>query len=346
MIFHIVLSLLSVSLLVSASNRIYSSGTRMLKHRRIGGINNNSTAGDYRRAPKLFRVTDQYTGSNFFDGWDFFSQADPTNGNVNYLNKNDAFAKKLAFVENGTAVMKVDDTNFIGAGQNRDSVRIASTKTYTGGLFVLDVQTMPHGCGVWPAWWTVGSEWPNNGEIDILEGVHDQQFNQMTLHTAAGCSLDTGLIKPKSTILTRDCNAAVNFNTGCAFLDTDTASYGAGLNAAGGGVFAMLWDDDGISVWFFPRNSVPADLQNLTDKGAMANPTTWGVPKAHWASSGCSTTKFFKNHSLVFDTTLCGDWAGATYSSAGCPGTCADRLKDPANFKDAVWRINSVTVMN
>lgn len=348
MIFHIVLSLLSLPLLVSASGHTIKSGTRMLKHRRVNtSTNATATTNVHRRVPKAFKITDQYTGSNFFDGWDFFSEADPTNGNVNYLNKTDAVAKKLVFVENGTAVMKVDDTNFIGAGQNRDSVRISTTKSYTGGLFVLDVQTMPHGCGVWPAWWTVGPSWPNGGEIDILEGVHDQQFNQMTLHTASGCVLDPGLEKLKSTIISKDCNAAVNFNAGCAYLDNDAASYGAGLNAAGGGVFAMLWDDNGISVWFFPRKSVPQDLECLTDsKSATADPTTWGPPKAHWASSACSTSKFFKDHSLVFDTTLCGDWAGATYASAGCPGTCADRLKDPANFKDAVWRINSVTVLN
>lgn len=347
MIFHTLVAL-ALPLLASASNHALTGGTRMLKHRRANS--NYTTINTYQPAAKTYKITDQYAGSNFFDGWDFFSETDPTNGNVNYLNKADAFAKKLAYVENGTAVMQVDNTNFIGAGQNRNSVRIASTKSYTGGLFVMDVQTMPYGCGVWPAWWTVGPSWPNGGEIDILEGVHDQQFNQMTLHTAAGCTLDTGAQKLKSTILSKDCNAAVNFNTGCAFLDTDTASYGAGLNAAGGGVFAMLWDDDGISVWFFPRASVPADLQAIGAKtinpSATADPTSWGLPKAHWASSACSTSKFFKDHSLVFDTTLCGDWAGATYSSAGCPGTCADRLKDPANFKDAVWRINSVTVLN
>ncbi|KAG9093852.1 hypothetical protein FRC06_011353 [Ceratobasidium sp. 370] len=273
--------------------------------------------------------------SNFFDHWDFFNQADPTNGNVNYLAKPDAISKKLAYVESdGTIVMKVDDTNWVSAGANRDSVRISSSKSYTGGLFVLDVQSMPHGCGVWPAWWTVGPEWPNNGEIDILEGVHDQQFNQMTLHTASGCTLDPSPVKLKSTVLSKDCNAAVNYNTGCAYLDTDTASYGAGLNAAGGGVFAMLWADDAISVWFFPRSTVPSDLQGLKGKtNGTADPSGWGLPKARWASSACSTTKFFKDHSLVFDTTLCGDWAGATYGGAGCPGTCADRLRDPANFK-------------
>lgn len=27
-----------------------------------------------------------------------------------------------------------------------------------------------------------------------------------------------------------------------------------------------------------------------------------------------------------------GDWAGSSYATSGCPGTCAERLMDPANF--------------
>jgi len=321
----------------------------MLRHRKhTARTGLHDTAN--KRASTTYKISDQYAGANFFNGWDFFSETDPTNGNVNYLDRADAISKKLAYVDaNGTAVMQVDNTNWVAAGANRNSVRISSSKTYTGGLFVLDVAAMPHGCGVWPAWWSVGPSWPNGGEIDIVEGVHEQQSNQMTLHTAPGCTIDSALANPKvSTILSTNCDATVNFNAGCAFLDSDTSSYGANLNAAGGGVFAMLWADDGISIWFFPRSKVPSDLKNLKTKsatsGATANPSAWGSPKAFWASTTCSTKKFFNSHSLVFDTTLCGDWAGATYASAGCPGTCADRLKDPSNFQDAVWRINSVTV--
>lgn len=344
------LSVAAMAMSGSASSVYNEDGTRMVKHRKIarsGLHQRHSPAVELEtRAYKKYTLSENYAGSKFFEDWDFFSESDPTNGNVNYLSRAEATSKKLAYVQNGTAIMKVDDTTWVASGGNRNSVRISSAKSFTGGLFVLDVLAMPHGCGVWPAFWTVGPSWPNGGEIDILEGVHNQASNQMTLHTSTGCTLNTGSLKLKSTILSKNCDAAVNSNAGCAFLDPDTASYGAGLNKAGGGVYAMLWDDDGISIWFFARENIPDDITNLksADTGATANPSTWGTPKAHWASTTCSTSKFFKSHNLVFDTTLCGDWAGATYSSAGCPGTCADRLKDPANFKDAVWKINSVSI--
>jgi beta-glucanase (GH16 family) len=53
-------------------------------------------------------------------------------------------------------------------------MRITTTKTYNGGLFIADFERMPFGCSLWPAYWSVGSDWPNGGEIDILEGVNDQ----------------------------------------------------------------------------------------------------------------------------------------------------------------------------
>jgi hypothetical protein len=54
--------------------------------------------------------------------WDFFTEADPTHGNVNYQSKADATAKHLAYVElDGTTVLAVDDTSDVAVGGNRDS---------------------------------------------------------------------------------------------------------------------------------------------------------------------------------------------------------------------------------
>ena len=45
-----------------------------------------------------------------------------------------------------------------------------------------------------------------------------------------------------------DCDAYANSNSGCQTIDTSQASYGTEFNVLKGGVFAMIWADDGIRV--------------------------------------------------------------------------------------------------
>ena len=47
--------------------------------------------------------------------------------------------------------------------------------SWTMGRFVMRAK-IPHGDGMWPAFWTVGEhgEWPSNGEIDIMEYYQDK----------------------------------------------------------------------------------------------------------------------------------------------------------------------------
>lgn len=287
---------------------------------------------------KAWKQTDRYEGENFLAGWDFFRKGDPTHGLVNYVDAETAGKKHLAIVDGNEVVLSVDDKSVLREGDKRDSVRISTKKTYSGGLFIADFKAMPVGCSVWPAYWSVGPNWPSAGEIDVLEGVHNQETNQYTLHTAAGCSLDN-TVKTNGKALGTKCASSGADNTGCAFRDTDTRSYGHGFNKAGGGVYAHLWDSTGIKMWHFARAEIP---QDITD--GKPDPSKWSTPAAQFPSSSCNTAKYFYDHSLVLDTTLCGDWAGATYRSAGCPGTCQQRVADPNNFHDAKWRIKYIAV--
>lgn len=73
-------------------------------------------------------------------------------------------------------------TNVNGAG--RPSVRISTAKAWTHGLFIGDFNHAPGGiCGTWPAFWTLGPNWPYNGEIDILEGANQLTQNTVSLHS-------------------------------------------------------------------------------------------------------------------------------------------------------------------
>ncbi|KAI9572939.1 glycoside hydrolase family 16 protein [Boletus coccyginus] len=286
-------------------------------------------------------IQDTYEGPSFFDTFDFYTGADPTN----FVNQQTAFADDLAYVRSDNKViMKGDNTTSLPVGTNRNSVRISSQAVYNTGLFVLDLDMAPWGCGVWPAFWTLGDgTWPGNGEIDIIEGVHDNEHNQVTWHTAPGCNLTTttnftGTIVETNNVPNLQCNALINNNAGCGITEWSRASYGPYFDSQGGGVFAMKWDSSGIAVWSFYRAAIPQDItQGLPD------PSNWGEPVAALAPTNCNISQYFANHSIIFDITFCGDWAGNSYSTSGCPGTCTQILTDPSNF-NASWIINSLKV--
>lgn len=293
----------------------------------------------------LWVIEDTYAGKTFFDGFDFFAERDPTNGSVEYVNQTVAYANGLAYVTDDDHVfMKGDQWSWLDWGVNRQSVRIESKKHYTTGLFILDLNKAPWGCAIWPAFWTVGmpkSTWPCLGEIDIIEGVHDNSHNQVAWHTAPGCLLtDKPAVNFTGTkVHSNDCDAFINHNAGCGITDWSRASYGPFFEAQGGGIFAMKWDENSIAVWNFYRAAIPRDITTGTP-----NPDQWGTPSAMLDSAGCNIPRFFANHSIVFDITFCGDWAGNSYATSGCPGTCPERLRDPRNFENATWDINTLKV--
>jgi hypothetical protein len=210
---------------------------------------------------------------------------------------------------------------------------------YNAGLFVRDLNSAPWGCGVWPAYWTSGPNWPYGGGIDILEGVNDNEYNQVTWHTAPGCYLTPSDNYTGSLAGNLDCNSTASGSPGCGIIEGSRASYGPYLDAQGGGVYAMEWDNQGISVWNFYRAAVPQDIAD-----GSPDPSNWGKPAAQLSPTGCDLSKYFTNHSIIFDITFCGDWAGTSYADTTCAGTCSDRLMNPNNFVNASWSINSLKV--
>ncbi|KEP51966.1 glycoside hydrolase family 16 protein [Rhizoctonia solani 123E] len=294
---------------------------------------------------KTYSIKDRFAGNNFFNDWWFFNYSDPTNGQVDYLNKEDATSAGLAYVQpDGVAVVKVDNTTKLEKGQPRKSVRIQSNKQYDGGLFVADFLQMPFGCSV--TYWTVGDNWPNNGEIDILENVNLATANQYTLHTGPNstCTLDsnpTAKFKSTSNMMGKVCASKEGANAGCGFSDPEPASYGQAFNDAGGAVIAMEWQNTGIRIWRFKRDSIPVDLQG---DATNPNPDTWGAPVASWTDAACDIANEVKKHNIIINTTLCGGWAGDAYAGSGCPATCTEQIMEPSNYDNAIWKIKSITI--
>ena len=115
----------------------------------------------------------------------------------------------------------------------------------------------------------------------------------------------------------------------------------------------MEWTDETIKVWFMPRGSAAASaLASNSSANASSSPdvSTFGTPVAVF--SGCDVPSHFANHQIVFDTTLCGDWAGqdavwsADATCAAKGATCQAYVAGaPAgDFAEAYWLVNSVKV--
>lgn len=187
----------------------------------------------------------------------------------------------------------------------------------------------------------LGPEWPNGGEIDIIEGVNDQVGNKATLHTGPGCSIDKSG-DYSGTLKYTTCASGGDNNNGCQIAEDSDISYGTNFNNNGGGTYATEWTADYISVWFWPRGSCPEDVL-----GDSPSPSSWGTPFAKFQGD-CNFGTSFKDQSLIFDTTFCGDWAGNAWANSTCASkadTCEVYVQDtPAAFTEAYWAINALKV--
>lgn len=303
-------------------------------------------AQSYNATPYVLSTV--YDASNFFKTFDFFNEPDPTRGFVEYVDAQTANREGLAGFVDGAIYMGVDyHTQYPANG--RKSVRVTSQKPFNKGLFLADIAHMPSStCGSWPAFWSFGPNWPHSGEIDILEGVNTQTEGVITLHTGPGCEMSNEGTIHSTYFKETNCNANNGF-LGCGMKTSDNQNYGDGFNDIGGGVYAMEWTSEHIAVWFFPRHRIPQDVTS-----DAPNPSNWGSPTARFVGgNGCDIDQHFQNNNLVFDTTFCGDWAGAAEvwnnnpECSALASNCVDYVAaNPEAFTEAYWLVNSIKVFD
>ncbi|KAA1476857.1 glycoside hydrolase family 16 protein [Dentipellis sp. KUC8613] len=297
-------------------------------------------------AQAQYNLVKSYEGSNFFDDWDFYNNFDNlTNGDAIFVSAQQAAQDKLAFVNSaGHAIMKVDNTSQVAFNQKRNTVRIASKDRFSvGSVWVADMLHVPFGCSVWPAWWSQAPGWPAGGEIDTFEAVNLAPRPQMALHTEPGCTV-TNPQQSSTLVNATDCSFQANSNEGCVTTNPATNSYGQPFADAGGGVWATEFAEKGISIWFFSRANVPDSLKN---NASSLDTSTLGTPVANYPPTNCNIDKFFSAQNLIFDITLCGDFAGnpATFTQT-CTGVCYNDfvIGSPSNYDNAYFEVASVRV--
>ncbi|KAN0099863.1 glycoside hydrolase family 16 protein [Hyaloscypha variabilis] len=293
---------------------------------------------------KRYALETSYTASNFFDGFTFFTGPDPTDGDVEYITQFEAYLLGYINTKNNQVYLGVDNTT-VNPANGRLSVRVQSNQAYTHGLFIADIAHMPGSiCGVWPSYWMFGPNFPDSGEIDIIENVNYVFTNQLTLHTSPGCTINIAGSAAGATLLDSNCNDN-NGLDGCSVTTTNQNAYGNFFNINGGGVYATLWESTGIKIWFFERGSIPSDIT-----ADAPNPSGWGTPLVSFnGGSTCNIDSFFANNNIVFDIDFCGDWAGQLWDSSPCysvfGGTCDEFVNaNPSAFSQAYWLLNSLKV--
>ncbi|KAI0852360.1 glycoside hydrolase family 16 protein [Daldinia vernicosa] len=302
-------------------------------------------ANRYPNYTKLnYALVDEYSGTSFFDKFNYFTGYDPAQGFVHYVPEAQASQLNLTYASEDSAIIRVDTSvgpqSTPDASTGRFSVRLESQTQYDDGLFIFDVKHTPFGCGTWPALWLVDpANWPDHGEIDIMEAANQAtDGNQMTLHTTDGCSMDVKRIMSDSG-LSNDCYNATDNNAGCG-VRGDAATYGSAYNNAQGGIIAMEWRNEGIRVWQFGRSNIPTDIT-----ARNPDPSSWGSASADFPNTNCDIGSHFKNQSIIANIDLCGQYAGALYATSGCPSNCTDYVaNNPEAFINAFWEFGKFEV--
>ena len=260
-------------------------------------------------------------GSVKKDNWLFFQ--DPTNGHQSYelgaQNRDILLTEDEKGVHLKAMFVRKDASEPDLAERRIASLRMESFEVYNGGAFSIEVEKIPKGCGVWPAFWLVGTSdvdewqnitttggairdiWPNDGEIDIIEQINNQTFNNVALHTTKDCSVN--LSGNGRTYDTN--NADCNTNCSCA----DFTGCGVKLEGIGkkAGTYVCEWVtpnekiDGFVKIWYKPK----LILNDVLNIASLSTPDAVFTLK----NSACGQARL-RNLRLVINTTFCGDWAG------------------------------------
>lgn len=318
-----------------------------------------------------YKVKEHQKGEGFFSFYDFYEGPDiPGSGGFNdYVSMDTARDIGILNVTSDGSVYMGSVSTGSEKKYRRQAIRLEGKTRFDRGLFVIDLDHMPAGCGVWPAFWLSDDEdWPNGGEIDIVEGINYQSRIKTALHTSDQCSMYnqvpsyaysgfwekstglydrfTGIQDNESVVNSDNCFAGAPHqwpNQGCVLVSDEDDTLGVPLNKKGGGVVALEWDPENgyIRSWAFtPHNTVPQNLAQAIatageDEKNRVEPNTeeWGLPFSYFAigeGTNCDSNHF-KQQRLIINLAFCGSVAGNRFYK-DCPDV-ADDFRIPKEWK-------------
>lgn len=344
---HFCKAAIGTSLLLAITVLWHSLQSQQQQEQFFNNNNNSKHTGP-------FRLIELQQGQDLLEYYDFLDGPDSVGsaGFQTYVNRQRAHELGLLNVHpDGALIMK----SAPNSGQQRFSIRLEGKRRFERGLFLLHVDHIPAGCGTWPAFWLTDEDnWPDNGEIDVVEGVNDQTNVKTALHTSESCSMYaqvppyaqtgkwdrssgipntfTGILDNETSVPADNCWVMAPHqwaNQGCVVTHPHNNTLGTPFNQQGGGVYVLDWDPDHgyIKSWVFPQSlGYPSNLEQAmatanSDQPVAPNPDAWNqAPYAYFAigaNSSCSADHF-SNMRLIFNLAFCGTVAGNRFAR-DCP---------------------------
>lgn len=269
-----------------------------------------------------YRLKWEARGASFFDDFEF-DTVDYNKGAAAYMNRSLAQKEGLVVAGDTHAIVRTGATK---EGHKRASVKLVSKRNWTHFLLAAKFAHVPFGDGVWPAFWMngAGGNWPNGGELDILEYAN-ALTSKVAMHTGTQnqCKLDSYEVNkcgpfPDSNGMDYDC--LTNYDSmklGCGPTSNNGQRSGPRW-AESPGVIALEWTRELIRAFFIPEDELPSDLTSDSPRPDAWD--KWVIAYFPMAASErrnpgtCkSPEKVLAGQQIILNIGLCGDWAGSLF---------------------------------
>jgi len=225
------------------------------------------------------------------------------------------------------------DITALGSGSNWTSGRIQTTSAVVGApaggeLEVTASIDQPNGgTGYWPAFWMLGpGQWPENGEIDIMEDVNALSELSGTVHCGVDpngpCNEPDGI--GSGLVGCGGCQSG--YHTYTMILNrTNTADESITFYLDGNSYFTVTESQVGTSTWQAAFDHNMAIILDLAMGGAYPNGVCGCTsPTSSTASGGTMSVQYVAAYTTTGSTSGGGGGTAGTGEITGYNGLCLD----------------------